>query len=53
VWEDQILPHLAAIAILLAVPARKPHRTDCGLAQLTGPDGSATLIDQLRVGGTS
>ena len=32
VREDQILPHLAAIAILLAVPARKPHRADCGLA---------------------
>jgi hypothetical protein len=41
-----------AIAILLAVPARKPHRTDCGLAQLTRPDGSAALIDQLRAGGT-
>jgi site-specific DNA recombinase len=52
VREDQILPHLAAIAILLAVSARKPHRTDCGLAQLTGPDGSAALIDQLRAGGT-
>jgi len=52
VREDQILPHLAAIAILLAVPARKPHRTDCGLAQLTRPDGSAALIDQLRAGGT-
>jgi hypothetical protein len=52
VREDQILPHLAAIPILLAVPARKPHRTDCGLAQLTGPDGSAALIDQLRAGGT-
>jgi hypothetical protein len=52
VREDQILPHLAAIPILLAVPARKPHRPDRGLAQLTGPDGSAALTDQLRAGRT-
>jgi hypothetical protein len=52
VREDQILPHLAAIAILLASPAGKPDRADCGLAQLTGPDGTAALIDQLRADGT-
>ena len=52
VREDQILPHLAAIAILLAGPAGKPARGNRGLAQLTGPDGTAALIDQLRADGT-
>jgi site-specific DNA recombinase len=52
VREDEVLPHLATIAILLAGPARKPARGNRGLAQLTGPDGTAALIDQLRVGGT-
>jgi site-specific DNA recombinase len=51
VREDQIMPHLAAIAILLADPARKAARGNRGLAQLTGPDGTAALIDQLRAGG--
>jgi hypothetical protein len=51
VREDQILPHLAAIAILLADPARKAARGNRGLAQLTGPDGTAALIDQLRADG--
>jgi hypothetical protein len=51
VREDQILPHLAAIAILLADPARKAARENRGLAQLTGPDGTAALIDQLCAGG--
>jgi hypothetical protein len=52
VREEQILPHLAAIAILLAGP---PGETSCGnrgLAQLTGPDGTAALIDQLRASRT-
>ena len=52
VREDQILPHLAALAILLASPAGKPDRADRGVAQLTGPDGTAALIDQLRADGT-
>jgi len=51
--EDQILPHLAAIAILLAGPARKPVGGSRGLAQLTGPDDTAALIDQLRADGTA
>ena len=51
VREDQIVPHLAAIAILLAGPAGTPARGNRGLAQLTGPDGTAALIDQLRAGG--
>ena len=51
VREDQILPHLAAIAILLAGPAGTPARGNRGLAQVTGPDGTAALIDQLRADG--
>ena len=46
--EDQILPHLAAIGILLASPAGTPGHGNRGLAQVTGPDGTAALIDQLR-----
>ena len=38
-------------------PARRPCReSGCGnhgLAQMAGPDGTATLIDQLRAGGTA
>jgi hypothetical protein len=45
------VPHLAAIGILLAGPTGTPARGNRGLAQLTGPDGTAALIDQLRVGG--
>jgi len=52
VREDQILPHLAAVAILLAGDAGKPGRTSGGPAQLTSPAGAAALIDQLRVDGT-
>ena len=52
VREDQILPHLAALAILLAGHAGTPVRGSRGRAQLTGPDGTAALIDQLRADGT-
>ena len=52
VREDQILPHLAAIAILLAGPAGKPALGNGGLAQLNGPDGTAALIGLLRADGT-
>jgi site-specific DNA recombinase len=51
VREDQILPHLAALAILLAGPAGKPGRRNRGLAQVTGPADTAALIDQFRAGG--
>jgi site-specific DNA recombinase len=51
VREDQILPHLAALAILLAGPAGKPGRRNHSLAQVTGPTGTAALIDQLRADG--
>jgi site-specific DNA recombinase len=52
VREDQILPHLAALAILLASPAGKPALGNGGLAQVTGPGDAAALIGQLRAGGT-
>jgi hypothetical protein len=51
VREDQIVPHLAAIGILLAGQAVKPTRGNRGLAQVTGPDGTAALIDRLRADG--
>ena len=52
VREDQILPHLAALAILLAGHAGRPVRGSRGRARLTDPDGTAALIDQLRADGT-
>jgi hypothetical protein len=55
VREDQILPHLAAIAILLAAPVRAAGARgpgSRGRAELAGPDSTAELIDQLRAGGT-
>jgi hypothetical protein len=51
VRENQILPHLAAIAILLAGPAGTLARGNRGLAMVTGPAGTAALIDQLRADG--
>jgi hypothetical protein len=48
VREDQILPHLAAISILLADSVRTPGR---GPAQVTGPGDAVGLIDQLRADG--
>jgi Recombinase zinc beta ribbon domain len=52
VREDQILPHLAALAILLAVPAGKPARRSRVRAQLTRPADTAALIGQLHADGT-
>jgi len=51
VREDQIVPHLAAIAILLAGPAGTSARPNRGLAQVTGPANTAALIDELRARG--
>jgi site-specific DNA recombinase len=51
VREDQILPHLAAIGILLIGRARRPGRGNRGPAQVTGPADAAGLIDQLRADG--
>ena len=51
VREDQILPHLAAIAILLAPPAGISGPESGGSAQVTGPADGAALIDRLRADG--
>jgi hypothetical protein len=48
VREDQVLPHLAALAILLAGQAAAPGCENHGPAHVTGPVGTATLIDRLR-----
>ena len=45
------MPHLAAIAILLAGPARTPGRGSCGVTQVTGPADTAGLIDRMRADG--
>jgi hypothetical protein len=47
VREDQILPHLAAIAILLA-----SGQAQSITAKLTAPTETAELIGQLRASGT-
>jgi hypothetical protein len=52
VREDEVLPHLAAIGILLAGPAGTPGRGSRSLAQVTGPADAAALIDRLRADGT-
>jgi site-specific DNA recombinase len=49
VREDQILPHLAAIAILLASGS---HARRSGTVQVTAPAQTADLIGQLRASGT-
>jgi site-specific DNA recombinase len=49
VREDQILPHLAALAILVAGAGRSQ---DSGAVQVTAPADAADLIDQLRASGT-
>jgi site-specific DNA recombinase len=51
VREDQILPHLAALSILLTGPAWKPGPGSRGIAQVTCPASAAVLIDQLRADG--
>ena len=51
VREDQILPHLAAMAILL--DGRPRPRTRPGAAQLTAPAQAAGLIDRLRAEGVA
>jgi site-specific DNA recombinase len=52
VREDQILPHLAAIAILLTGDSSEPEPGNRSQGQLTGPACTADLIDQLRAAGT-
>jgi hypothetical protein len=46
VQEEQVLPHLAAIAILLAGQGNQAG------GAVTGPDSTAVLIDRLRAEGT-
>ena len=48
VREDQILPHLAAVAILLA---RGSQANGDGTRQLTTPAETAGLVDRLRTAG--
>ncbi len=50
VTEDQILPHLASLAILLADGGTAD---DPGAAHVTAPADAANLIDQLRGCGAS
>ena len=50
--EDQILPHLAALAILLAGRISELGRGNRDPAQLTGPADTAALIGKLRADGT-
>ncbi|HEX5297046.1 MAG TPA: recombinase family protein [Streptosporangiaceae bacterium] len=47
VREDQILPHLTAVAILLG----RDHVLSSDAAQITSPDQAAALIGQLRTAG--
>jgi site-specific DNA recombinase len=49
VREDQILPHLAALAIILA----GDHAQEGGTVQITAPGEAAGLIDQLRDNGVT
>jgi site-specific DNA recombinase len=51
VREDQILPHLAAIAILLRGPSQAPSGTSRSKAQVARPAQAADLIDNLRTTG--
>ena len=51
VREDQILPHLAAIAILVHGPTHAASRTRPSLANVTTPARAADLIDSLRTAG--
>jgi hypothetical protein len=46
--EDEVLPHLAALAILRAGQAAAPRRGTRALAPVTGPADAAVLIDQPR-----
>jgi site-specific DNA recombinase len=49
--EGQILPHLAAIAILIHRPTQAPGRARKTHAQVTTPAQAADLIDSLRTAG--
>jgi hypothetical protein len=51
VREDQVLPRLAAIAILLASQAAPPGRNNRSPGLVTRPADAAALIDRLRADG--
>jgi hypothetical protein len=51
VREDQILPHLAVTAILLAGGISELGCGNSGPGQVTGPTRTVALIDQLRARG--
>jgi site-specific DNA recombinase len=51
--EDQILPHLAAIAILMHRPRQTRPGTRRSLARVTTPAQAADLIDSLRTAGVT
>ena len=51
--EDQILPHLAAIAILIHRPGQTRPGTSRSLARVTTPAQAADLIDSLRTAGVT
>jgi site-specific DNA recombinase len=53
VREDQILPHLAAVAILLRGAGQPPSRSGKNMAQVTTPVQAADLIDTLRTAGVT
>ena len=53
VREDQILPRLAALAILHPGGGHAPRGTKRAPAQATAPAQAADLIDQLRAAGVS
>ncbi len=51
--EDQILPRLAALAILQAAGSRTPDGGNQGSAKITAPAQAADLSDHLRAAGVS
>jgi len=53
VREDQLLPRLAALAILQASDGRAPRGRKQGSARLTTPAQAADLIDHLRATGVT
>ena len=51
VREEQVVPHLAAIAILSRQHAQAPARARRRTAQMSTPAQTAALIDELRAAG--
>ena len=53
VREDQILPRLAALAILQAGSSSRPRGAKQATAKVTAPAQAAELIDRLRAAGVT